>query len=187
MAIVGISPTYTEEAPEDINIYDVLYIVVTGVKTEDAQQNIELPASGKGLTIENGEDLTFTAGNSIILQPGFSANFGSKVRAQINPAYTEEMDISVPVWYNAFSPNGDGINDELCYTVENANSWEFEVFDPYSGLPVFQSAGVITGNHVCVWGGAGGICGEGYTCIVRFKNNYGRVAEKGYTVFIVCD
>lgn len=96
MAIVGISPTYTELAPDDVDIYDVSYSSVTGFKNEEAQQEISLPASGKELTIENGGGLILTVGNSITLKPGFHAKAGSKFMAQINPDFTEEMDINVP-------------------------------------------------------------------------------------------
>ncbi|MPM42310.1 hypothetical protein SDC9_88975 [bioreactor metagenome] len=185
MAIVGISPTYTELAPDDINIFDVSYSSVTGIKNEEAQQDIALPATGKELTIENGGELILTAGNSITLKPGFHAKVGSEFTAQINPDYTEEMDISVPTWYNAFTPNGDGVNDEFCIDVENANSFEFEAFDR-NGIPIFQSAGIITGNTACLWDGSGAYCLEAYACIIRFKNNYGRAVENAYMVSVIC-
>jgi hypothetical protein len=186
MTIVGISPTYTELAPENVNVFDVSFSNVFGIKNEDAQQNIALPATGKELVVESGGELTLTAGNSIILKPGFHAKSGSKLRATINPDYTEEMDINVSSWYNVFTPNGDGINDELCFDVENANSWEFSAIDRYHNV-VFQSAGSITGNNVCVWDGAGAYCNNAYRCIIRFKNNYGRVAENDYMVSVYCD
>ncbi len=185
MAIVGISPTYTELAPDNINIFDVPYTSVSNAKDEKAQQNIVLPAAGKELSIKNGGELTLTAGNSIILNPGFHAEAGSEITAQINPSYTEEMDINVPIWYNAFTPNGDGYNDEFCIDVENANSWEFTAIDR-NNVIVFQSAGKITGNRACVWDGSGAHCIEAYRCIVRFKNNYGRVAENDYMVNVIC-
>ncbi len=186
MAIVGISPTYTELAPDDVNIFDVSYSSVTRFKNEEAQQDIALPAAGKGLTIENGGELVLTTGNSITLKPGFLAKAGSKFTSQINTSFTEEMDIHVPTWYNVITPNGDGYNDELCLDVENANSWEFTAIDRYNVI-IFQSAGTISGNSICVWNGSGAYCSEAYLCIVRFKNNYGRVAENNYMVSVICD
>lgn len=185
MAVVGISPTYTELAPDNVNIFDVSYSSVTGFKNEEAQQDIILPAGGEELSVENGGELILTAGNSITLKPGFHAKAGSKFTAQINPDYTEEMDIHVPTWYNGFTPNGDGVNDELCLNVENANSWEFTAIDRNNSI-IFQSAGTITGNSICVWDGSGAYCLEAYRCIVRFKNNYGRVAENDYMVSVIC-
>jgi len=185
MAIVGISPTYTELAPDNINIFDVPYSIVTDFKNEEAHQDIVIPATGKELTIESSGELILTAGNSITLKPGFHAKAGSKFTAQINSNYTEEMDIRVPTWYNAFTPNGDGYNDEFCIDVENANSWEFEAFDR-NGIPVFQSAGTITGNTACLWDGSGAYCLEAYACIIRFKNNFGRSVENAYMVSVIC-
>ncbi len=184
MAIVGISPTIDEIIPP-VNITDVPYTSVTGVKIEVAQQNISLPLSGKILSVENGGELTLIAGNTITLNPGFQANAGSEFTADINSNYTVEMDISVPNWIDAFTPNGDGINDELCIYVENANSWEFEAFDS-DGRAIFQSAGTIIGNRACVWDGSGAYCMNAYPCIIRFKNNYGRSVENAYMVTVIC-
>jgi hypothetical protein len=185
MAVVGISPTYTELVPDNINIFDVSYSSVTGFKNEEAQQDIVLPAVGKELTVENGGELILTAGNAINLKPDFHAKVGSKFTAQISSDFTEEMDIHVPTWYNAFTPNGDGYNDEFCLNVENANSWEFTAIDRTNTI-IFQSAGTITGNSICVWDGSGAYCLEAYRCIVRFKNNFGRVAENDYIVSVIC-
>ncbi len=180
MAIVSISPTYTK----DINIYDVSYSIVTDVKSEDAQQNIVLPASGKELKVKSSGELILTAGNSIKLKPGFHAKPGSKFTSQINPDYTKKMDIYVPTWVNFFSPNGDGVNDKLCIDVENANSWEFQAFN-INGIPIFQSAGTITGNRACLWDGSGAYYQGGYACIIRFKNNYGRAVVNAYMVLVL--
>lgn len=185
MAIVGISPTYTELAPDDVNIFNVPYTSVTGLKNEEAQQDIILPAAGKGLTVKNGGELILTAGNSVTLNPGFRAEVGSKFTTQINPDFTCDMDINVPTWYDAFTPNGDGYNDELCIDVENANSWEFQAFNR-NGIIIFQSAGSITGNTACLWDGSGAFCLEDYLCIIRFKNNFGRVLENTYMVYVIC-
>lgn len=186
MAIVGISPTYTELAPDDVNIFDVSYSSVTGFRNEEAQQDITLPSTGKGLTIENGGELILTAGNSITLKPGFHAKAGSKFTAQINTNFTEEMDISVSKWINAFSPNNDGINDVLRFEVSNADSYEFQVYDR-NNVKMYQSAGLINDNIAEVWDGKGAYGDskyENYACIIRFKNNYGRSVENGYIISV---
>ncbi len=183
MAIVGISPTYPEIAPGNVNVFDVPYSSVSGKKNEKAQQNIGLPANGKQIVVKNGGELTLIAGKSIILKSGFHAKIGSKFIAKINPNYTQEMDIKVSGWPNVFTPNGDGINDTLFFIVKNANSWEFSAINRYNKI-VFQSAGSINGNKVCVWDGSGSHSGYVYRCIIRFKNNYGRVAENDYMVHV---
>ncbi len=181
MAVVGISPTYTDVAPDDVNITTVAYTTVTGTLAEDAQQNISLPSTGSTLTIMNGGNYTLTAGNSITLQAGFKADVGSVFSAQINTDYQEEMDISVTSWTNNFSPNGT--NDELCFIVDNADSWECEVFT-LAGSAVFQSAGSINSSIVCVWDGSGVSSSGYYTCHIRFKNNYGRDLENSFNVYV---
>lgn len=183
-AICGISPTYTE--PSNINIFDLPYTYVSDVKIEEAQQDIFLPAMGKELIIDTGGDLSLTAGNSITLNTGFEAIPGSIFTAKIVPALQQEMDISVPEWYDVITPNDDGYNDQLCIDVENANSWEFEAIDEYN-IPIFQSAGTIEDNTVCLWDGTNATCQNAYRCIIRFKNNFGRALEHDYMVSVICE
>lgn len=182
MAIVGISPSYF--IPNNTNIVDLPYTSVTDYKFEAALQNIILPASGKSISVESGGELVFEAGNSIILKNGFHAKTDSKFSAKINPDYNQ-MKITVPLWPNTFTPNGDGYNDNVCFDVFNANSWEFEAFNS-SGAPVFQSAGKIDGTTICVWDGSGAPCNAAYACVIRFKNNYGQEVEKAYTITQWC-
>lgn len=176
MVIVGISPTVAADA----NIYDVAYSSVWDIRLEDAQQSIELPASGKSLTVENGGDLTLIAGSSIVINPGFNAKLGSTFKAQINPDYLTDINISVQGYTSSFSP---GSNEELCYNVSNANSWEFEAYNMGGGA-VFQSAGKIDSSPCCVWDGSGSSVTGYYTCTIRFKNNYGRILEHSYQVWV---
>lgn len=181
MVVVGISPTYIEIAPDEVNITSVTYTTGTGTKTEDAQQNISLPSTGNTLTIMSGGVYTLTAGNSIALQAGFKANVGSVLSAKINTDYQEEMDISVTSWTNNFAPNGT--NDELCFIVDNADSWECEV-STLGGSRVFQSAGSINSSTVSVWDGSDISSSGYYSCHIRFKNNYGRDLENSYNVYV---
>lgn len=91
------------------------------------------------------------------------------------------MDISVLNWQNYFVP---GNNEQLCFTLENADSWEFEVFS-LGGSSLFQSAGSIHTSSVCVWDGSGISSTGWYSCHVRFKNNFGRDLENIYSVSLV--
>ncbi len=178
-AIVGTSPTYP--SPANINLLDVPYSIVTDTKSEEARQDIALPAPGKALIIENGGELNLLSGNSITLKPGFYAKAGSKFSAHINPVLTEEMDITVPKLVNAFIPN----NQPYWLEVFNANSWEFEVSIYPSGARVFQSAGTITDNHAVLWDGSGAYPGTHvYLAILRFKNNYGREFKSIYDITV---
>ena len=181
-AIIGISPT----SPSSVNITDVSYTTVTGSKTEEAQQNITLPATGKSLTVVNGGDLTLVAGNSITLRPGFHAQAGSQFTAKIEPSYTagSDMEISVPGWPNAMNGNSRG----LWLWINNANSFDFEVMNRWN-IVVNQRSGIITGNQVDLWDGTdfnGSYLSENvYACTVRFRNNFGRTLEKTWTVTLV--
>lgn len=180
MAVVGISPTFTEIAPDEVNITNVTYTYVIGTKSEDAQQNISLPGTGMSLTVASGGKYTLTAGNSITLLSGFKVQVGGEFLATINPDYQNEMDISVLSWPNYFVP---GNNEQLCFTIENADSWEFEVFS-IGGSCLFQSAGTIGTSTVCVWDGSGISSTGWYTCHIRFKNNFGRDLENTYNVYV---
>lgn len=181
--ISGISPPIQSLLPLDIN--DVAYTAVYTTVIEAAENNISLPASGKTLSVENGGDLTLIAGNNITLNPGFEVKAGGKLAATIDPSYTgNDVEITLPGWTNVFTPNGDGINDNLVYVVENADSWEFEAFD-LSGTAIFQSAGSISGTTATVWDGTGAAYShEYYPCIIRFKNSYGRAIENAYMVYV---
>lgn len=178
MAVVGISPTYY--SPVEVNITDVTYSSVSGVKSEDAQQSISLPASGKSLSVESGGEYTLVAGSSITLNSGFEAKLGGTFKAEINTSYQPNMDITVTAWTNYFSAAN---SEELCFIVDNADSWEFEACT-LGGSAVFQSAGTISSSTVCVWDGSGSSTGY-YTCYIRFKNNYGRYVENSYNVFVI--
>ncbi|MEA1875150.1 MAG: C10 family peptidase [Bacteroidota bacterium] len=181
-AIIGISPTCSQ-APYNIN--DVDYSVVSSLqfKHEQARHNINLPSQGNNLTVEDGGKLILTAGNGIDLKQGFTAEAGSHFTAKIEDVSYGESNIYVPVWSNYLSPNNDGVNDELCFDVYYADTWEFHAFNRW-GEVVFQNAGIITGNHVCVWDGTGASYGP-YECIVKFRNSCGEEKYKVYDVTVL--
>ncbi len=181
-AIIGISPTCTQ-AP--YNITDVSYSSVSSsaFKHEQARHNINLPSQGNNLTVEDGGKLIFTAGNGIDLKQGFTAEAGSHFTAKIDEVSYGESNINVPVWPDAFKPDGDGINDELCFDVYNADTWEFTAFDGNENV-VFQNAGTISNNNVCVWDGTGASFGT-YLCIVKFRNSCGEVKDTAYYVTVL--
>ncbi len=180
MAIVGISPTCNSV---NLNITDVSYSNVTGVKHEVARNNISLPSNSETLTVKDGGKLLLTAGNSIILKKGTFVKKGSELRAKIQEISYGESGISVPTWYDAFTPNGDGINDELYYNVYNADTWELQAFDP-DGYPVFQSAGIIENNAAVVWRGENTVTGT-YYCIIKFRNSCGEVLTKDIAIVVL--
>lgn len=175
MAIIGISPTCSQ-APE--NITDVPYSIVSGFNHEQAQNNISLPDDNESLTVTSGGKLIHTAGNSINLNPGFSAETGSVVKAEINTISFSQQGIDVTAWTNYF-PTPE--NDQLSFTVHNANTWEFQAFT-LNGSLVYQSAGTIQGNEVNVWDGAGVASGF-YDCIIKFRNSCGELLTNSYLVY----
>lgn len=143
-----------------------------------------MPADGEALTVESGGKLIHTAGNSITLKPGFTAEAGSNFRAEIRDISYSQMNISVSQWNNVFTPNGDGVNDELCFDVQNANTYEFQAFNSWGQL-VFQSAGTISGNTACVWDGTGSCSYCAYACIIKFRNSCGEVVDNAYTITVI--
>lgn len=178
MAVVGISPTYTSTS----NIVSVPYEDVDGFMEENALHNISLPAQNHTLYVANGDTLIHLAGNEILLTNGFFAETGSYYEGTIDNTLAQVSDITNVSLSNVITPNGDGINDFLTLSAENANSWEFIVCNRL-GNEVDHSAGYFTGTSIDIWDG-GGLSDGSYSCYLRLKNNYGRQYENNYSVSI---
>ncbi|MDY0142036.1 MAG: gliding motility-associated C-terminal domain-containing protein [Bacteroidales bacterium] len=136
-------------------------------------------------TIKSGATVTYEAGESITLEPGFVAEAGSNFTAQIKSfdCVPGCHPVSIDLLPNVFTPNGDGINDNLCYPVTNATSYEFEAYNRW-GTRVFSSSGSVSGNMACVWDGTGSCGGCWYAVIITFSNECDEKSEAyGVTVF----
>lgn len=183
MVVVGISPT--------INIVENIYDSndIYGDVSLVAVNDISLPLEGNTLTVHSNSNVLLESGNTIVLKPGFKVNKGCNFRARINSEQlqVQNYEITVDKWINAFSPNGDGINDEFVFKVDNADSWEMTIFDVRTGESLVQTAGVITGEEVSVWKGDGAYGKqkyEEYRMYIRFKNSYGRSVGKEYAILV---
>jgi hypothetical protein len=181
-AIVGISPTCSEISQ---NINDLNYSLISSgeFKNEQARNNISIPSSGESLTIESGGELYLTSGNKIILSNGFSAKSGSIFKTNIATMGFDEEGLNVPIWYNGISPNGDGKNDCLCLYVYNADAWDCLVYD-LDGSKVFDGAGRVDSDEVCVWDGNGADYQGTYLCIVNFRNSCGERVDNAWMVTV---
>ena len=116
-----------------------------------------LTSSQINVSIESSQNIVFTAGDSIILKPGFRAKPGSSFFAKCLPCDCKELCIATPL-FNAFSPNNpDGINDELCFNVTGATNYELDILR-YPDNYHFNKSGVISSNNPCLWDGF-----EGFT------------------------
>lgn len=162
-AIIGISPTYNESQISDLNYS---YLPYGHKRKEYAYENISIPSTGNTLTINNGAEYILEAGNEIILQDGFEAKPGSEVEVRINPTWQSQMAIFVPEWPTFTGPDG------YCINPKNADSWEFSLLNRQYDV-VFQSAGSIRSDNVCLWDGQGVSSGS-YMGIITLKNSYGR-------------
>ncbi len=176
-AIVGISPTYNEN-----NINDLPYTLIPSKnkRKEYAYHGAYVPSPNSSLTVENEAELTIETGSEVILQPGFTAQYGSDVNIRINPNWQSQMAISVLYWPNAIRV---GIDDGYCIETRNADSWEFSLINN-SGAIVFQSAGSINTNRVCLWDGQGVPLGN-YYGIIALKNSYGRRLENTLNIIVL--
>ena len=136
-------------------------------------------------TIKSGATVTYEAGQSITLKPGFHAEAGSNFTAKIKNFNCVPgcHPVSIDLLPNVFTPNGDGINDQLCYPVTNATSYEFEAYNRW-GNKVYSSSGNVSGNQACVWDGTGACAGCWYAVIITFKNECDEKSEAyGVTTF----
>lgn len=178
--VIGISPT--ADFPENIN--DLNYTVVSFKAEEKAEVGISVPSSGEQLTVMSNGDLSLVAGNSITIQPGFKVESGGIFTAKIEEQSYFNVDIELISCPTAFTPNGDGINDELTIVADNANSWEFTAFNRW-GSVIFQSAGSITGDSANIWDGTDSMPSTTYYCVLRLKNSFGRDLEEEITVLVL--
>jgi hypothetical protein len=87
--------------------------------------------------------------------------------ASVNINVAPPSNITITNAPNFFSPNNDGINDNYCWGVVGATSFNISVYDRAGSL-VYAGAGGILNDPVCVWNGqCNNICGtEGTNGIV---------------------
>ncbi len=136
-------------------------------------------------TIKSGATVTYEAGERITLKPPFVAESGSNFTARIKNLNCLPgcYPVLIDLLPNVFTPNGDGINDQLCYPVSNATSYEFKAFNRW-GSEVYSSSGNVTGNMACVWDGTGSCSGCWYAVIITFRNECHEKSEAyGVTVY----
>lgn len=112
------------------------------------------------VTVLTGQNVTFKAGNQIILEPGFSVQSGAVFNASIEDCNSSASTggINVPFLPNVFTPNGDGINDNYCINVTGANQYHIQVFDSW-GVLRFDYLDFIYSSWACLWDGR---CNQGY-------------------------
>jgi hypothetical protein len=149
----------------------------TGHKRKEyAYNTISIPSYSNSLLIQDGAELKLEAGNEITLNDGFWAKRGSEVTVNINPQWLNGMAITVPSWPSIVSGNGY----RICPI--NADSWEFTLMDRNNAI-VYQSAGSIRSDTVCLWDGNGVVMG-GYLANVTLKNCYGRKLKHEHTLIV---
>ncbi|MBI4649062.1 MAG: T9SS type A sorting domain-containing protein [Bacteroidia bacterium] len=160
---------------------NITHTITSGsIELHQAIDNIE--ASN---IIEPGATATYEAGNSIRLTHGFHAKAGCNFVARLVPmnCVLGCYPISIDILPYAFTPNGDGVNDQLCYPVSNATSYEFEAYNIWGDL-IHSSSGLVTGNQVCVWDGNGSCSPCSYVVIIVFRNDCDEISE-AYTVTVI--
>jgi gliding motility-associated-like protein len=189
------SPTI---AIDDVELYDIgcciPYKLIENssslsslTKTSDyikAGFDAGIPNSSGNVTVVNGQNVNFRAGNLINLLPGFSVQNGAGFRAALEYCTGESEntgEISVAFWPNVFTPNGDGINDNYCVNVTGATQFSIQVFDSWGALR-FDDSGIISNSFACIWNGdcnqncsSSKVPNGTYYCVIKFFNCSGSI------------
>lgn len=102
--------------------------------------------------VVSGEKVKFQAENSIRLRPDFHVERGGDFVAKIDECKNAPSGIRIVDVPNIFTPNGDGMNDELCVVLDNARSYELDIYNRWGTL-IAQKSGSFVGNKACMWTG----------------------------------
>ena len=178
-AIIGISPSYNHVSCEDIpqNISNVSYSIVSDDKEEYAHNVIDLPANNKTLSVSPEGYLVLSAGNSIMLKPGFSVQAGGEFHAFISPPNcSDECGLELNAITNALR-KGDEVNGSAGLVATNSNSFEIVVINRWD-IIVYQGAGTVLENDVTrIWDGEGADMQAVYVAFITLRNNCGEKKE----------
>jgi hypothetical protein len=71
---------------------------------------------------------------------------------------------------NVFTPNGDGIEDEFCFTVTGAETYEINIINPEVTSFLYSGSGIVCGSNICVWDGSSYEIGTFYY-VATFDND----------------
>lgn len=176
-AIVGISPTY------EYNVDELPYDIVNFHHNEFAANDINIPEENHTYVVRSDKNVSLNASHAITLSSGFHASRGANVSCRIVPELSSGMYISVNYWPNAMIlPNSNG----LTINVDNADSWECTITQGNSNNVIYQSAGLIQSNNICIWDGENVAPDVStYVCKVKFKNSFGRILENTFSVVVI--
>jgi|GEM_PF-4185011 hypothetical protein len=128
-----------------------------------------------GVSIKAGQNVYMRAGKSIIMKPNSFIDKGSVFTATIGDCDCIYSPCGI-YGSTAFSPNGDGINDELCFMVLGYDRFECEIFNKYM-RSIHKSSGYIYDNRMCVWSG-GNYPSSTYYCILKLYNECAQLSKE---------
>lgn len=175
-AIIGISPTCNQVSQ---NILDLTYQSVNSgeIRNEQARNNINVPLTGKSLSVHNGGKLILTAGNEINLLSNFSSELGSEFKTNFRTLGFGDSGIQI----TAVNSTLNNTNGYLSISALNADSWTCKVIDiTYGGRTRFQSAGEFDSNNAILFYREYLTGGPTYQCEIKLRNSCGEVYAYTY-------
>ncbi|MBQ6561066.1 MAG: C10 family peptidase [Paludibacteraceae bacterium] len=114
---------------------------------------------------------------------------GQKIIIGIAPKYSGKADypkITFEQVTFAITPNcPDGTNDFLCFKVENADSYECQIYtSDVNKKQVWATAGIVKNGYADIWNGYASFYNESQYCFeVTFKNSHGQTeTTRGYVL-----
>ena len=114
---------------------------------------------------------------------------GQKIIIGIAPKYSGKADypkITFEQVTFAITPNcPDGTNDFLCFKVENADSYECQIYtSDVNKKQLWATAGIVKNGYADIWDGYASFYNESQYCFeVTFKNSHGQTeTTRGYVL-----
>lgn len=147
--------------PENIVIKDR---IISTPQTIAATNTVTV---GPNVQISVGNTVNIVAGNEIDILPGFDSE--ENLDAFIGACPKENQLKSVNPFPNVITPNGDGINDELCMYVKGATNYIIQILNRF-GRTVFLQGGLVNQTPLCVWDGT---CNQSFPACSGTKLNDG--------------